>query len=76
MSSRLSRSSKLEELCPKWVECKGELKGSDRPEDGEEIEEREEGDEDESELGWARGSELGRSLRNCITRHRLQAHFH
>ena len=51
-SSRLSKSSKLDELYPEWAECEGELEGSDDgPEDGEETEEREESDEDKSELG-------------------------
>jgi hypothetical protein len=73
VSSRLSRSPKIEGLCSKWAECEDELEESEVPEDGEEIEEREEGDEDESELGWARlgASELGRSSRNCVARCRL-----
>ena len=71
MSSRLSRSPKIEGLCSEWAECEDELEESEVPEDGEEIEEREESDEDKSELGWARASELGRSSRNCVARHRL-----
>jgi hypothetical protein len=78
LSSRLSKSPESEELCPEWAECKGELKGSNMLEDGEEIEEpeREEGDGDESEsLERAGGSKLGRSSRNSVTKRRVRACF-
>ncbi len=71
MSSRLLRSPKIEGLCSEWDECEDELEESEVPEDGEEIEEREESDKDKLELEWARASELGRSSRNCVARHRL-----
>ena len=71
MSSRLSRSPKIEGLCSEWDECEDELEESEVPKDGEEIEEREESDKDKSELGWARASELERSSRNCVARCRL-----
>src|SRR6266852_4126507 len=56
MSSRLSRSPKIEGLCSEWDECEDELEESKVPEDGKEIEERQKSDEDKSELEWARVS--------------------
>jgi hypothetical protein len=79
MSSRLSKSPKELELCPKWVSFEwreGELKGSDMSGDEEEADDGEEMSDDDSDMSvLARASELGRSSRNWATMCRVRAHF-